>query len=67
MNPLANRHHPAADIGHLAPSGSLTEVPPLTEEVAGPDESISLYQGDLFLPGWLKTELQPNADQGPGG
>jgi len=25
-----------------------------------------VYAGHLFLPGWLKLELAPSAEQGPG-
>jgi hypothetical protein len=32
----------------------------------GAENADTRYQGDLFLPGWLKIELQPTAEQGPG-
>ena len=45
------------------------QVPPLSEEAThklGAEDTGTRYQGDLFLPGWLKIELQPTAEQGPG-
>ncbi len=68
MNPLVNRHSQSVDIG-TRPADAPMQVPPLSEEAShalGAEESNSRYQGDLFLPGWLKIELQPTAEQGPG-
>jgi hypothetical protein len=45
------------------------QVPPLSEEAThtlGAEDTGTRYQGDLFLPGWLRIELQPTAEQGPG-
>ena len=68
MNPLVNRHDAAVDIGP-APADVPMQLPPLSEEsghALGAEHPNSRYQGDLFLPGWLKIELQPTAEQGPG-
>jgi len=32
----------------------------------GAEDANTRYQGELFLPGWLKIELHPTAEQGPG-
>ena len=68
MNPLVNRNNAAVDIGS-PPADAPMQVPPLSEEsthTLGAEDSGTRYQGDLFLPGWLKIELQPTAEQGPG-
>ena len=68
MNPLVNRHSPAVDISPQ-PADAPTQVPPLSEESSrtlGAEDVNTRYRGDLFLPGWLKIELQPTAEQGPG-
>jgi hypothetical protein len=69
MNPLVNRNSAAADIGRPAPADAPMQVPPLSEEAThtlGAEDTGTRYQGDLFLPGWLRIELQPTAEQGPG-
>jgi hypothetical protein len=69
MNPLVNRNNGAADIGRPPPADAPMQVPPLSEEAAhtlGAEATGTRYQGDLFLPGWLRIELQPTAEQGPG-
>ena len=66
MNPLVNRN--TAHIGQR-PDDVPMQVPPLSEDAAhtlGAEDTGTRYQGDLFLPGWLKIELQPTAEQGPG-
>ena len=68
MNPLVNRHNPAIDIGPR-PVDTPMQLPPLSEQSAhtlGPEDTNTRYQGNLFLPGWLKIEVQPDAEQGPG-
>ena len=68
MNPLVNRHNAAVDIG-LRPVDAPMQLPPLSEQspnTLGPEDTNTRYQGDLFLPGWLKIEVQPDAEQGPG-
>jgi hypothetical protein len=70
MNPLANRHDAAADIGRPPPSDAPVQVLPWAEDSTrsiGAEQAATRYQGDLFLPGWLRIELQPTAEQGPGG
>lgn len=68
MNPLVHRHDAAVDNAPV-PADAPMQVPPLTEEAAhtlGADDAGTRFQGDLFLPGWLRIELQPSAEQGPG-
>jgi hypothetical protein len=68
MNPLVNRNNAAVDIAPQ-PADAPMQVPPLSEEAMhklGAEDTGTRYQGDLFLPGWLKIELQPTAEQGPG-
>jgi hypothetical protein len=68
MNPLVNRHNPAVDIGQR-PADSPTQLPPLSGESShslGAEDANTRYQGDLFLPGWLRIEREPTAEQGPG-
>jgi hypothetical protein len=68
MNPLVNRNNAAVDIAPL-PADAPMQVPPLSEEAThtlGAEDTGTRYQGDLFLPGWLRIELQPTAEQGPG-
>ena len=68
MNPLVNRNH-AADIGQPSPADAPSQVVPLAETSShsiGAEDAATRYHGDLFLPGWLKIELQPTAEQGPG-
>ena len=68
MNPLVNRNNAAVDIAP-GPADAPMQVPPLSEEAThtlGAEDANTRYQGELFLPGWLKIELQPTAEQGPG-
>ena len=68
MNPLVNRHNPAVDTVPR-PADEPTQVPPLSEDSShtlGAEDGNTRYRGDLFLPGWLKIELPPTAEQGPG-
>jgi hypothetical protein len=69
MNPLVNRNSAAVDIGRPPPADAPSQVVPWAEESArsiGGEDANTRYRGDLFLPGWLKIELQPTAEQGPG-
>jgi hypothetical protein len=70
MNPLVNRNNNAAvDIGRPPPADAPSQVAPWAETSShglGAGDSAARYQGDLFLPGWLRIELQPAAEQGPG-
>ena len=69
MNPLVNRNTTAADIGRPPPADAPMQVVPWAESSShsiGAEEADARYQGELFLPGWLKIELQPTAEQGPG-
>jgi len=69
MNPLANRHNAAVDTGS-PPADAPMQVLPWTEDsprTIGAEDADTRYQGELFLPGWLKIELNPTAEQGPGG
>ncbi len=69
MNPLVNRNSPAVDSGHAPSDEAPMQVPPLSEETAhtlGAEDAGTRYQGGLFLPGWLRIERQPSAEQGPG-
>jgi len=70
MNPLANRHDAAVDIGRAPPADAPMQGPPLAEESTrsiGAEDAATRYKGELFLPGWLRIEQQPTAEQGPGG
>ena len=70
MNPLVNRHDAAADIGRLQSADAPMQAPPWAEDSTrsiGAEDAATRYQGELFLPGWLRIELQPTAEQGPGG
>jgi hypothetical protein len=45
------------------------QVLPLAEEsprAIGAEAADARYRGELFLPGWLRIELHPTAEQGPG-
>ena len=69
MNPLVHRNNAAADIGRPPPADAPMQVLPWAEVSShsiGPEDADTRYQGELFLPGWLKIELQPTAEQGPG-
>lgn len=69
MNPLVNRHSNPVEGSQPRAGDAPMQLPPLAEESAqahGADDTSSRYKGDLFLPGWLKIELEPSADQGPG-
>ena len=68
MNPHT---HPApgVDAGGQPPADAPTQVVPWAEDAPstiGAADTQSRYSGALFLPGWLKTELNPTAEQGPG-
>jgi hypothetical protein len=68
MNPLVNRNNAAVDLA-LPPADAPMQLPPLSEQSSnslGAEDANTRYQGDLFLPGWLRIELQPAAEQGPG-
>jgi hypothetical protein len=68
MNPLVKRGNAAADIGRPPPADAPSQVVPSIEEspkTLGGEEADDRYRGELFLPGWLKTELAPTAEQGP--
>ena len=70
MNPLVTRGSAAADIGRPPPGDAPMEAIPWAEDsprTIGAEDANARYQGDLFLPGWLRIELQPTAEQGPGG
>jgi hypothetical protein len=69
MNPLVNRHNAAADIGRPPPADAPMQASPWAEESSRSivaEDANTRYQGALFLPGWLRIELQPTAEQGPG-
>ena len=69
MNPLVKRGNAAADIGRPLPGDAPSQVVPGAEgspQAAGPEDTEDRYRGDLFLPGWLKIEREPTADQAPG-
>ncbi len=68
MNPLVKRGNAAADIGRPPPADAPSQVVPSIEEspkATGGEEADDRYRGELFLPGWLKIELDPTAEQGP--
>ena len=70
MNPLASRHDAAVDIGRPPPADAPTQALPWAEDsprTIGAEDADTRYRGALFLPGWLRIELQPTAEQGPGG
>ena len=70
MNPLVNRHIATADTGRAPPADAPMQVLPWAEDPRrsiGAEDADTRYQGELFLPGWLRIELQPTAEQGPGG
>jgi len=70
MNPFANRPDAAVDIGRPPPADAPMQVVPWAEDSRrsiGAEDAATRYAGDLFLPGWLRIELQPTAEQGPGG
>jgi hypothetical protein len=69
MNPLANRHPAAEDIGSPSLVDAPTQVVPWVEQATSSisaEDAHARHQGELFLPGWLKIEMQPTAEQGPG-
>ena len=69
MNPLASRHNAAVDTGGAPPADAPMQVLPWAEDsqrAIGAEDAGTRYQGELFLPGWLRIELQPTAEQGPG-
>ena len=68
MNPHI---HPAPGVDHgsLPPADAPMQVVPWAEDsprTIGAEDAQSRYSGPLFLPGWLKAELNPTAEQGPG-
>jgi len=70
MNPLVNRHPAITDIGRPPPADAPMQSLPWAEDSSrsiGAEDAGTRYQGELFLPGWLRIELQPTAEQGPGG
>ncbi len=69
MNPLVNRNSAVIDLGRPPPADTPSQVVPWAEDsphTIGAEDADARYQGDLFLPGWLRIELQPTAEQGPG-
>jgi hypothetical protein len=69
MNPLVHRGGSTAETPHAPPGDAPMQVVPLAEDsprTLGAEPADSRYSGELFLPGWLKIELQPTAEQGPG-
>ena len=69
MNPLAKRHNATVDIGRPPPADAPMQVLPWAEDSPrsiGAEDASTRYQGELFLPGWLRIELDPTAEQGPG-
>jgi hypothetical protein len=69
MNPLVKRGNAAVDIGRPPPADAPHQVVPWAEvspQTIGAEDAENRYSGDLFLPGWLKIELNPTAEQGPG-
>ena len=69
MNPLVNRNSAGADIGRPPPADAPMQALPWAEDSSrsiGSEDANTRYQGELFLPGWLRIELQPTAEQGPG-
>ena len=69
MNPLVKRGGAAAEIGRPPSGDAPSQVVPGGEESpqsATAEDDDDRYRGELFLPGWLKIELQPTAEQGPG-
>ena len=70
MNPLAHRPDAAVDIGRPPPADAQMQVMPGAEDSTrsiGAEDAATRFRGELFLPGWLPIELQPDAEQGPGG
>jgi len=70
MNPLVKRGGAAAEIGRPPSGDAPSQVVPAGEESppsAAAEDGDERYRGELFLPGWLKIERDPSADQGPGG
>jgi hypothetical protein len=69
MNPLASRGTADVEVGREPPGDAPMEVLPWAEDVLGRTGQTGIenaYAGHLFLPGWLKLELPPSAEQGPG-
>ena len=70
MNPLAHRPDAAVDIGRPPPADAPMQGLPLAGDSARTivaEDAATRFQGELFLPGWLRIEQQPTAEQGPGG
>jgi len=69
MSPIAHRGGTAADTVQAAPDDAPTlAIPPTLEapRTAAPEDADGRYRGELFLPGWLRIEREPSAEQGPG-
>jgi hypothetical protein len=70
MNHHANRSPGAAvDPGGAPPADAPMQVQPWSEDAphaVRADDGDARYRGELFLPGWLRIERQPTAEQGPG-
>ena len=69
MNPLASRGSEDADAGRIPPGDAPLQVLPWAEDSPGRSGQTGIehvYTGHLFLPGWLKLEIAPSAEQGPG-
>jgi hypothetical protein len=69
MNPLASRGIPDPEQGREPPGDAPLQVLPWAEDApgrTGQNTIDGVYAGHLFLPGWLKLELLPSAEQGPG-
>jgi len=69
MNPLASRGTEDLDPGREPPGDAPMQVLPWAEDApgrTGQNTIENVYAGHLFLPGWLKLELLPSAEQGPG-
>jgi len=69
MKPLASRGTADSDAGRDPPGDAPLQVLPWAEDAPGrrgQGNIESVYTGHLFLPGWLRLELLPSAEQGPG-
>lgn len=69
MNPLVTRGNAALDTGRPALADAPMQAVPWMEDspcAIGGQDAEARYSGELFLPGWLRIELQPTAEQGPG-
>ena len=69
MNPLASRGTAEIDPGREPPGDAPMQVLPWAEDApgrTGQNTIENVYAGHLVLPGGLKLELLPSAEQGPG-